>query len=461
MSALRRSVPETEPVADGEVLMEAEGLTKHFTASSGLLAGLFGADRVEAVDDVDLEIRKGETLALVGESGCGKSTLARVLLQLDKPTAGSVRFKGVDLTTLSNRRLRPLRRDMQLIFQDPQSSLNPRMRVGDIIEEPMAAHEMYSERERTERARELLDKVGLSAAHYNRYPHEFSGGQRQRINLARALSTDPDLVLCDEPVSALDASVQAQVLNTMRELQDEFGVTYLFISHDLSVVRYIADRVAVMYLGHIVEVGEKEAMFDEPYHPYTRALLDAIPVPDPRETEGRATLAGDVPSPIDPPSGCRFRTRCPVMIQPGTFSGEVEGADDGAPHRLDRYGLDEASWTSVLAFTRGVRRRSFVLDPEEPDQEQVSIPVDAARRRVEEHFFEEVDLPDGAVGEVVDEAIAAIAEGDWDEAAERLVRTFEDSSRCALERPVYTVGDRTVACHRFDERFPHDAVPSD
>ena len=448
------STPEfdTDEVADGEVLMEARGLTKHFQEDTGFLSSIFGSDYIEAVDDVSLDLRKGETLALVGESGCGKSTLARVMLQLDRPTAGTVSFKGIDLTDLPDRKLRPLRKDMQLIFQDPQSSLNPRMKVGPIIEEPMSAHGMYTDAERTERARDLLDKVGLEPEHYNRYPHEFSGGQRQRINLARALSTNPDLILCDEPVSALDASIQAQVLNTMEELQDEFGVTYLFISHDLSVVRYIADRVAVMYLGHIVELAEKEALFEDPYHPYTEALLEAIPVPDPEATASRATIEGDVPSPVNPPSGCRFRTRCPKLIQPGTFDEEDALVDtETGEARLDRYDLKDEEWSGVLDLTRAVRRRKFVLDPDQTDQTAVSMEPDKVRQRVEESFFEN-GLPRGEVGAVIDTALEELSEGSWQAAEAVLSDTFEENSYCALQRPRYEVesafgGDRFVGCH--------------
>ena len=352
----------------GTPIIEIEGLSKHFQSDSGVLAGLFGSEDVRAVDGVTFDIRRGETLALVGESGCGKSTLARALLQLISPTDGSVYYRGQDLTELSAREMRPLRQNLQMIFQDPQSSLNPRMKVGQIIEEPMHAHDLpedsdvpdgLSKKEaRRERSKSLLEDVGLKREYYNRYPHEFSGGQRQRLNLARALSTNPDVIMCDEPVSALDVSVQAQVLNTMRELQDEYGLTYLFISHDLSVVRYIADRVAVMYLGQIVERGEKEELFETPRHPYTQALLEAIPVPDPKATEVRTPLEGDVPSPVDPPGGCRFHTRCPKLIQPGTYDSEPtdEGRRDT---RLSEYGMDDDTWQRTVRFIRAVDRRSF------------------------------------------------------------------------------------------------------
>lgn len=415
-----------------EPLVEVEGLSKFFKSEGGFIASIRGAPDVKAVDDVTFDIQEGETLALVGESGCGKSTLARTLLQLETPTAGTVKFKGQDLTELSAREIRPLRKDMMMIFQDPQSSLNPRMKVGPIVEEPMKAHDLYTPEERTERARELLDKVGLDPSHYGRYPHEFSGGQRQRINLARALSTDPDLIMCDEPVSALDVSIQAQVLNTMDELQEEFDVTYLFISHNLSVVRYVADRIAVMYLGHIVELAEKTELFENPQHPYTQALLDAVPVPDPRETDARGTLRGDVPSPIDPPSGCRFRTRCPELISPAEHPVDASDVDEEIePYVLGSYEMTDAEWRNVLEFTRSVRRRDFTL-------EDAGTSHTAIERFVEERFFEDA-RPDGEVGGTIDEAIDLIADGEWREAGDLLTNTFEETSICAIERPRYTV----------------------
>ncbi|MDS0476109.1 oligopeptide/dipeptide ABC transporter ATP-binding protein [Natrinema sp. 1APR25-10V2] len=506
-------------------LLELEGVSKYFAQESGLLGGLqidpgqfppISVDRgqVEAVEDVSLEIRPGETLGLVGESGCGKSTLGRTILRLLEPTEGDIYFKGENLADLGGEELRQTRSDMQMIFQDPQSSLDPRMKVGQIIEEPMRAHDMpaanpnvtttatvdaegitapieatvaddadiavdadddgvvrvpvsvYRDGDgveaiapkhlaatatetddgtvavdvvvsaskdelRRERAKTLLEKVGLDPRHYNRYPHAFSGGQRQRINLARALSVDPDFVVCDEPVSALDVSIQAQVLNTMEELQAEFGLTYLFIAHDLSVIRHISDRVAVMYLGHIVELAEKEALFENPQHPYTRALLESIPVPDPRERGTRGVLEGEVPSPADPPSGCRFRTRCPRLIAP------------------DGYDWADGEWERTRAFMRAVKRRAFE-------------PMSAAETEAE--FFDG-DPPQGEVGSIVAEAIDLVAtdretddrEEDetvqWEAAADLLLESFAERSICARERPAYDLesadgtSERFAACH--------------
>ena len=297
---------------DAQPLLAVENLTKHFPIMQGVFRRQVGT--VKAVDGLDFDIRERETLGLVGESGCGKSTVGRVILRLYPATAGRIVFRGTDITALEGEGLRRMRPRMQMIFQDPQDSLNPRMTVGSIIGEPLLEHGAAGSGELRERVEALLDAVGLDPGFTNRYPHEFSGGQRQRIGVARALALNPEFIVCDEPIAALDVSIQAQVVNLLEDLQEQFGLTYLFISHDLSMVRHIADRVAVMYLGRIVELAPSEALYREPLHPYTRALLSAVPIHDP-ELEARREriiLSGDVPSPSDPPPGCRFSTRCPM-----------------------------------------------------------------------------------------------------------------------------------------------------
>jgi oligopeptide/dipeptide ABC transporter ATP-binding protein len=293
-----------------DALIELEHVTKHFPVKHGVFSRARG--RVHAVEDVTLTVRKGETLGIVGESGCGKSTTARLMLRLLDPTAGTIRFEGQDITALSQRRLRPLRREMQMIFQDPYASLNPRKTVEQIVSQPFAIHRGVSSREAKLRVRRLLETVGLSPEHSSRYPHEFSGGQRQRIGIARALALQPKLIVCDEPVSALDVSVQAQILNLLRSLQVEFDLTYVFISHDLSVMRQICTRIAVMYLGRVVELAESERIFERPRHPYTAVLISAVPrLSVDGQRRQRIVVSGDVPSPVDPPSGCVFHPRCP------------------------------------------------------------------------------------------------------------------------------------------------------
>ncbi len=329
------------PAATREPILEVRGLVKHFPLTQGILfKRQVGA--VKAVDDISFTLHRGETLGIVGESGCGKSTVAKLLMNLEQPTAGEILYKGEDISKLSGRALKAVRRNIQMVFQDPYTSLNPRMTVGDIIGEPFEIHpESAPKGDRRRKVQELLDVVGLNPEYINRYPHQFSGGQRQRIGIARGLALNPEVIICDEPVSALDVSVQAQVINLMERLQNEYDLAYLFIAHDLSIVRHISDRVGVMYLGKLAEIGTDTEIYDHPTHPYTQALLSAVPQPDPegRDSRERIILSGDVPSPANPPSGCRFRTRCwkaqdkcaeevPLLAVPERF----KDSDTGARH---------------------------------------------------------------------------------------------------------------------------------
>ena len=319
-------------MAQNKVLVEVKNLKKYFPITRGIvIQRQVGA--VMAVDDISFDVYQGETLGLVGESGCGKSTTGRTILQLYRPTAGEVRFEGTDLVSLKGEELRRMRRRMQMIFQDPYASLNPRMTVGNIIGEPLEVHGIAKGKERRERVQELLRVVGLNPYFVNRYPHEFSGGQRQRIGVARALALNPSFIVCDEPISALDVSIQAQVVNMLEDLQEQLGLTYLFIAHDLSMVRHISDRVAVMYLGRIVELTDRDSLYNRPQHPYTKALLSAVPIPDPvvEEKRKRIILEGDVPSPVNPPKGCNFNTRCPVAVD-RCFEEDPEFREIGPLH---------------------------------------------------------------------------------------------------------------------------------
>jgi peptide/nickel transport system ATP-binding protein len=420
-------------------------LKKYFTQNQGFLDRLVGStERVKAVDGVSLELEQGETLAVVGESGCGKSTLARAVLNLDKPTDGSVYYEGEDITGLSDKEMRPYRRKMQVIFQDPLASLNPRQTVGEILTAAMAVHEIGDDKaDRLERAQALLERVGLSKQHVRRYPNQFSGGQQQRIAIARALSLDPEVLIADEPVSALDVSVQAQILNLLEELQEEYDLSMLYISHDLSTVRQISDRVAVMYLGEFVETAPTAQLFDDPSHPYTKSLLSAVPRINPDARTDRVLLEGTVPSPVNPPSGCRFHTRCPVVIPPDDWRG------------------DPAAFRAAFSFRNRVEADEVDVDGIrirlEGQMDEVS-EQDITEYIAEEHVDADLDAMPAEYADAIRRAAEAIAADEGDEAESVLAETF--TTPCESDAPVATeVGDRhEVRCHRHDDGYEADPV---
>ncbi len=424
---------------DATPLVEVDDLRKFFYESDSILDRLLGGapSPIRAVDGVSFDVMRGETLGLVGESGCGKSTCGETLLNLQDPTAGTVRFDGDPIYDRSGESLLEFRKQAQIVFQDPFSSLDPRMTIGETVKQPLDIHDVGTPEERTERVRSLLERVGLSSDQFDRYPHEFSGGQRQRVGIARALALEPDFLVLDEPTSALDVSVQAQVLNLLAELQSEFDLTYLLISHDLSVIRHVCDRVAVMYLGEIVEIGPSEAIFEDPKHPYTSALLESVPRADTSERDRDVrTLTGDVPSPRDPPSGCRFRTRCPAIIPP------------------DGVGIGQEAFREVMDVRERVENRSISVDAV---FDGLDVDPDDGKARAENAGR----FADAALDRLVDESLSTeqyetvrtalepIATGNWDAAASELAETY--GTVCERETPTLGRTDHGVACLRFDD----------
>ncbi|MEU5534206.1 dipeptide ABC transporter ATP-binding protein [Streptomyces sp. NPDC020362] len=424
---------------DREVLLKVEGLTKHFPIKKGILQRQVGA--VKAVDGIDFEVRKGETLGVVGESGCGKSTMGRVITRLQDPTGGRITFEGQDITTLSTGQMRPLRRDIQMIFQDPYGSLNPRHTIGSIVSAPFRLQGVEPEGGVKKEVQRLLSLVGLSPEHYNRYPHEFSGGQRQRIGIARALALKPKLVVADEPVSALDVSIQAQVVNLMDDLQEELGLTYVIIAHDLSVVRHVSDRIAVMYLGKIVELADRAALYESPMHPYTKALMSAVPVPDPKrrgQKSERILLRGDVPSPIAPPSGCRFHTRCwkateickttePQLV-------ELRTGQQVACHHPENF-ADQAPQDTVL-LSAAKEASELVPDAVLEESAQTSAALEAEASAAEEAAEDEAASGEQASeDEAVSEEVTSAEEASEEASGEQASDTAEAAAEATAEAP--------------------------
>jgi len=427
----------TDVETDKEPLLEIRGLKKHFDLGGGFLDKLLGQrGSVRAVDDVDLDVYKGEIVAIVGESGCGKSTLARTILNLDDPTAGDVRYKGEDIAGIPEKEMRSYRKQMQMIFQEPGESLNPKKTVGSILTAPLKVHGIGDDKEeREEIAKGVLEDVGLEPSHYNRHPRQFSGGQQQRIGLARALILEPDLLVADEPVSKLDVSVQAQILNRLSGLQSKYELSMIFIAHNLSVVRHIADRVAVMYLGKIVEVAPVEELFENPQHPYTQSLLSAVPRIDPDAGDNRILLEGSVPSPINPPAGCRFHTRCPAVIPPASWDYDQETFKAAFTYRVALEN-EELEIDSI--------RSRLESEGREPSDEN------AVEYLLEHRLTADIsELPTDVV-ETLRSATREYVDGDRSDATDRLREEF--SSPCVDDEPAVldTDTDHKVACHRLD-----------
>lgn len=420
-------------------LVSVRDLVKHYPITEGLMKREIG--RVRAVDGISFDVHRGETLGLVGESGCGKSTVATTILRLEEPTSGTVRFDGEDITEYTDEDLKRFRRRTGLIFQDPTSSFDPRMTAGESITEPLLIHGVRDRDRRRRIAENLLERVGLEREDVDRYPHEFSGGQKQRIAFARALVVNPEFVVADEPISALDVSVQAEILSLMNDLQTEFGLSILFISHDMAVVREVCDRVAVMYLGELVEIGPTERLYSEPQHPYTRALLASIPDPDPRRRGQGIQLTGDVPDPSNPPDGCRFHTRCPEVIPPAEYDFEVE------------------EWRAVMDLRVRLRDQGIALNAVrefvgiEVDADMTAIPEAEMKRAIRDEFAIPKALSDARAESVLAEALDLIIAGDEQAAGELLAQEFP--TPCATEPTTRhdTAADHPSTCHRHDERY--------